>query len=320
LIDVADLPVDVEIERALPAPPALQVFWKDAFATSFSLEWLYRQSNACCVTPRPHFWKPNNVDVLGRFSYPQVRASSKYRLEWLRAIAARGIAFLENVPPFDGQAAEIASFIGWIRETNYGRIFDVIALPNPNNLAYTERALGLHTDNPYRDPVPGLQILHALKTAEGGESLFADGFAIAEALRKSDLESFNVLTSTPVRFEFADSQTRLSAERPIIELDRNSAVSAIQYNSRSISPLRLPFDATAKFYRAYHRFASLLREPCFVATTTLREGDAVVFNNRRVLHGRTAFAADAPRHLQGCYLEADGLLSNITVLEVEQYA
>lgn len=49
---------------------------------------------------------------------------------------------------------------------------------------------------------------------------------------------------------------------------------------------------------------------------TLKEGDAVVFDNRRVLHARTAFhdgndVEDQPevnRWLKGCYVEADSVL------------
>jgi gamma-butyrobetaine dioxygenase len=222
---------------------------------------------------------------------------------------------MEDVPPLDCQVLEIASLIGWVRETNHGRVFDVRAMPQPNNLAYTELALGLHTDNPYRDPVPGLQILHALKTGNGGESMFADGFAIADALRATNRAALEILASTPVLFQFSDARTCLAAERPIVELDRHSATAAIHYNSRSIAPLRVPAEKVASFYCAYRSFALLLRDPVFVVRTTLRDGEAVVFDNRRVLHGRTAFASEVPRHLQGCYLERDGLFSNLALLE-----
>ncbi|MBV8842368.1 MAG: TauD/TfdA family dioxygenase [Bryobacterales bacterium] len=317
LIDVADLPLDVQIERAVPAKNALRVFWTDFVAAEFPLEWLREQSCCSAIAPAPELWRTDHGCLLHRFCYQKIRDSPKCRLDWLRAIATRGIAFLENVPPFDGQTLEIASLIGWVRETNYGRVFDVRAVPNANNLAYTERALGLHTDNPYRDPVPGLQVLHALKAGKGGESLFADGFAIADHLRENDPGAFEILSSTSVRFEFADAQTRLAAERSIIELDREHDLSAIHYNSRSIAALRLPACKVEPFYRAYRVFALRLRDTIFVATTALREGEAVIFDNRRVLHGRAAFAGDTSRHLQGCYLERDGLFSNLALLEQE---
>jgi gamma-butyrobetaine dioxygenase len=316
LVDIADLPFDIKVQRAVPAAKELRVFWTDMVAASFPMEWLHAQSSRRPLKHHtPKLWRVSDAEVLKRFSYSDVRNSPQCRLDWLRTIATRGIAFLENVPPYDGEVLELASMIGWVRETNYGRIFDVRAVPNANNLAYTELALGLHTDNPYRDPVPGLQVLHTLRAGKGGESLFADGFAIAGALQERDRCAFEILTSTPALFEFSDAQTRLSAERPIIEVDREGGISAIHYNNRSIAPVRLEVCNVEPFYRAYRAFALFLRDPEFVATTALAEGEAVVFDNRRVLHGRTAFAGDLPRHLQGCYLERDGLLSNLAVLE-----
>ena len=72
----------------------------------------------------------------------------------------------------------MVALFGYIRETNYGRWFDVRAEVNPTNLAYTSLGLQAHTDNPYRDPVPTLQILYCLESSvEGGDSYVVDGFA-----------------------------------------------------------------------------------------------------------------------------------------------
>jgi gamma-butyrobetaine dioxygenase len=314
LIDVADLPVETEIARAVPAGTVLRVFWTDGAIASFPMSWLFGESRAVDTLASCRLWRASDPDVLARFSYPEIRTSPACRLRWLRTIATLGIAFMEDVASLDGQVLEIASLIGWVRETNYGRVFDVRAVPQPNNLADTELALGLHTDNPYRDPVPGLQILHALQAGTGGESLFADGFAIADALRATNRPALEILAATPVFFQFSDAGTRLAAERPIVELDGHGTTAAIHYNSRSIAPLRVPAEQIGSFYCAYRSFALLLRDPAFVVRTALRDGEAVVFDNRRVLHGRTAFASEVPRHLQGCYLERDGLFSNLALL------
>ena len=60
---------------------------------------------------------------------------------------------------------EVAATFGYVRETNYGRLFDVRVEPDPDNLAFTSREIAPHTDNPYRDPVPTLQLLHCLRDA-----------------------------------------------------------------------------------------------------------------------------------------------------------
>ena len=80
---------------------------------------------------------------------------------------------------------EVAELFGYVRETNYGRWFEVSAEVNPSNLAYTNLGLQAHTDNPYRDPVPTLQFLACLEnTVEGGDSIVVDGFASQRGCRR----------------------------------------------------------------------------------------------------------------------------------------
>src|ERR1700730_1850137 len=125
-----------------------------------------------------------------------------------------------------------------VLETNYGLTFDVRSVPQPENLAYSDLGLGLHTDNPYRDPVPGFQALHALiPSSEGGESLFADGFALAEHLRATAPDTFAQLTGTAVPFHYRSSDADLYAERPLIQLSVRGEVAAVHYNNRSIAPV-----------------------------------------------------------------------------------
>lgn len=193
---------------------------------------------------------------------------------------------------------------------------DVRAVPQPENLAYSDRGLGLHTDNPYREPVPGFQALRTLVAApDGGESLFADGFALAEQLRQSAPEAFAILTRTAVPFRYRSDHVDLYAERPLIQLDCRGAVTVVHYNSRSIAPRRLRADEYRSFYAAYRHFGELLREPRFRVSIFLGNGDVVVFDKQRILHGRTGFAsAKHPRHLRGCYLTRDSVYSGTALL------
>jgi gamma-butyrobetaine dioxygenase len=50
----------------------------------------------------------------------------------------------------------------------------------------------------------------------------------------------------------------------------------------------------------------------------LADGDLVVFDNQRILHGRTAFSsANHPRHLRGCYLTRDSVYCEAALLRRE---
>jgi gamma-butyrobetaine dioxygenase len=159
-------------------------------------------------------------------------------------------------------------------------------------------------------------MLHCLRAAgKGGASLFADGFAVAEVLRTEDPAAFQLLVSTPLRFTFRDATSEFTAERPILQQNTGGRLEAVHYNSRSIAPLRIATDDMRAFYAAYARFVRLLADPKYVVMTSLSAGELVFFDNRRVLHGRMGFSSDEPRHLQGCYLDQDGLQSRIAVLK-----
>jgi hypothetical protein len=148
-----------------------------------------------------------------------------------------------------------------------------------------------------------------------GDSLFADGFALAERLRTTAPESFRCLTQQPVPFRYRSRDAELYAERPLIQLTHDGQVSAVHYNSRSIATLRLAASEVRPFYAAYRQFAALLREPRYQVRLQLAAGEMVVFDNQRILHGRTAYSsARHARHLRGCYLTRDSVRSQAAVL------
>ena len=99
-------------------------------------------------------------------------ADDAVRLSLLDAVARYGAGLLRGVPAAEGMVTAVAETFGYVRETNYGRIFDVRVVADPANLAFTSRAIAPHTDNPYRDPVPTLQLLHCLRDAAvGGDTV-----------------------------------------------------------------------------------------------------------------------------------------------------
>jgi gamma-butyrobetaine dioxygenase len=327
LVDIADVPADPRLRSVLLAGQALLVTWHGEERTaSFELGAL-----AQYVRSGPHHRPEQRVrrwldgarlDPHRDFAFRPlagIEHDPAARLDWLTHLAQDGIAFLSGVPCTERAILAAGALMGQVAETNYGLVFDVRSVASPENLAYSDLGLGLHTDNPYRDPVPGFQALHVLiASPDGGDSLFADGFALAEHLRATDAEAFERLTRTPVPFLYRSKDAELYAERPLIRLSAAGEVQAVHYNNRSIAPLRLAPDELRAFYAAYRRFALLLREPRFQMQMKLGDGDLVVFDNQRTLHGRTAFSsARHPRHLQGCYLTRDSVFSRVSVLRRE---
>ena len=324
LIDIADLPAQPRIRNAVREDGAVRIDWDgEARAASFDLRWL-RAHRPEARAPRPELqvrtWlEGQRLDARRDFAWASVAALSAVpsaRLAWLTRLVQDGLAFLEEVPAREGAILEVMPLVGRVLETNYGLTFDVRSVAQPENLAYSDLGLGLHTDNPYREPVPGFQALHALVTSdEGGESLFADGFALAAQLRSEAPEDFATLSGTAVPFLYRSQDAELYAERPFIQLSTTGAVTAVHYNSRSIAPLSIAAAAAPRFYGAYRRFAALMREPRYQLRTRLGAGTLVVFDNQRTLHGRTAFSsARYPRHLRGCYLSRDSVYSETALL------
>ena len=262
---------------------------------------LERYSIAC-------LWGRELTQALPTADYVEVTASRAALGRWLRMVRTYGLALLRGVPTETGQVARVAELFGHVRETNYGRVFDVISKPQPNNLAYTAGALGVHTDNPYRDPAPGLQLLHCLEASgSGGESLVVDGFLAAERLRAEAPEHFALLARYEVPFRFTDRDADLRASGRLIAVDQEGAVTAICYNNRSASAFDLPAAVMTDFYGAYRHFGRLLRDREAEVSFCMTPGDLIILNNRRVLHGRREFPARERRHLQGCYADRDAL-------------
>ena len=324
LVDIADLPEEPKIRAALADDKTVRVEWEnESRPGSFDLDWLALQafgSVASRAESTPRLWLEGAlVDASRGFAWAtlaETRGNPSARLAWLTRLVQDGIAFLSDVPSEENAILDAMSLVGRVAETNYGLVFDVRSVPQPENLAYSDLGLGLHTDNPYREPVPGFQALHALAASpDGGDSLFADGYALAEHLRATDPDAFARLTQTPVPFHYRSKDAELYAERPLIQLSCRGDVTAVHYNSRSIAPLDLCARDAAAFYAAYRRFAMLLREPALQLKFKLADGDLVVFDNQRILHGRTAFtSARHARHLRGCYLTRDSVHGEAALL------
>ena len=323
LVDITDLPESPRIRSAVASDGAVRIEWEGESPASFDIPWLahhaYGRSVRAPELQRRLWLEAARLDVrrdFARVCLTQLRASPPARLAWLTRLLQDGLAFLDEVPATESTLLEVVPLVGRVLETNYGYTFDVRSVPQPENLAYSDLGLGLHTDNPYREPVPGFQALHALVVSdEGGDSLFADGFAIAEHLRAGAPEAFAQLTATAVPFHYRSADAELSAERPLIQLSVHDEVTAFHYNSRSIAPLSLPAGEAPRFYSAYRGLATLLRDPRLQLRTRLDAGTLVVFDNQRVLHGRTAFSsARYPRHLRGCYLARDSVYSETALL------
>jgi len=320
LFTLSDLPSNTKISAVQLQGEALKLtFLPENKVVIYLISWL--ENHAYDVSQvQERGWINSNVVTwdtnlsqqipVGEFSKLAQRGQALH--SWLDEFTRYGFGNIVNASRAEGVLFDIVKLFGHVRETNYGRLFNVRTEVNPSNLAYTGLGLQAHTDNPYRDPVPTIQVLHCLQnSALGGESMVVDGFAAAMRLRKENSKYFDVLADHCARFEYSgESNVCLKSRRPMIELSPDGELIAVRFNNRSLAAITdVPFEKMETYYEAYRRFGEIIDDPAMEVSFRLNPGDAFVLDNRRVLHARKGYSGEGSRWLQGCYADIDGLLS-----------
>ncbi|KIH81233.1 gamma-butyrobetaine dioxygenase [Pseudomonas batumici] len=323
VLEIVDVPEDLApATLRIDDGGCLCIDWQDGHASRFDPGWLRAhayddetRAERQAGKPKSRLW--DSSLSLPVFEFAALKEDPKALLQWLVALRDTGLTQVRGVPTEPGSLAEVARLISFIRPTNFGVLFNVQSKADADSNAYTAFNLPLHSDLPTRELQPGLQFLHCLvNDAEGGESIFVDGFAIADALRREDPAAFRALSEIPVEFRNKDRNSDYRCLAPVIALDSSGQVSEI----RMANFLRGPFEASVEqmpvLYGAYRRFIAMTREARFRVMQRLNPGELWCFDNRRTLHARNAFdPATGTRHFQGCYIDRDELLSRILVLQ-----
>lgn len=323
VFDLTSVPLDIAPRHAEITAKTLLVTWSDqAEASPFDLDWIKGS--------RPGQPRPDPADLtpviwrseLGGAGVPrsdarEVNSSDAALLDWLRETKRYGLSIVEGLADSTEAGIEVARRVGHLRETNFGVTFEVVSKPNPNNLAYTADALPLHTDLTNQELPPGYQFLHCLANeAKGGGSTFCDGIAVAQDLKSRDPDAFEVLSTVSVPFRFHDVGTDIRFRKTVITLNTRGEVSEICFNAHLADILDLEPAQMMAFYRAYRLFMEMTRDPAYGIALRLTGGEMVVFDNRRVLHGREAFDPSTGfRHLHGCYVDRGEWDSRLRVLQ-----
>ncbi|ROT39021.1 Clavaminate synthase-like protein [Sodiomyces alkalinus F11] len=245
-------------------------------------------------------------------------------------LALTGLVFIQNVPQTKQAVVDMGLQFGALQETFYGRTWDVVSKPQAENVAYTSEYLGLHSDMLYLPQPPKLQFLHCLENdATGGESLFSDAWRAAYEFVHFRPADAHPLAWHSIGFHYDANGFSYYQYRPVLTFDsprRALRGHPSEFAGRSSSPANLgdltsvswsppfqmPFAApdspsADRAFRRWHasaaKFQALLEDERNMVRRRLRPGECVVFDNRRVLHGRTAFdPASGRRHLHGAYV------------------
>ncbi|ODS24078.1 hypothetical protein AB835_05495 [Candidatus Endobugula sertula] len=295
----------------------LEIIWQtDNHRSLYDTQWLRQH---CYSAPerkfchyQPILWDSQMNENLPEMDSPSMLTDDTERQQMLEYLRDYGICFVRNVPPSMGVLESVASSFGPIVETHFGRVFEIVLKPeNENNsVANSGRELIPHTDDAYRNIPPDIIFFHCLAAAEdgSGQSMWVDGFKIAEMLRLQEPAAYDLLTRYAVRFHKRDTNTNISARGPLISLDAHGEVKSVRISSLFVAPFDVPEIIMEPFYRAYRMLLQRYTNKKFWLLQSLCPGDMVICDNHRVLHGRTAInTKQATRHLRHCYVDRDYL-------------
>ena len=218
-----------------------------------------------------------------------------------------GFVIFKNVPTRDNFIVKFANSIGSVRRTNFGEFFNVQSKLNPNDLAYTSLNLAPHTDNPYRNPVPCIQILQCIENeVSGGLSTLVDGYTVSEKLKQEFTDYYKILTEVKIRFQFIDQTIVLEDWAEMIQLDESGNFKQVRFSPRLDFVPLIDKEKLELFYSARKKLSELYNSENYKIEFKLLPGDLLMMDNYRLLHGRTKYDAnEGNRFLQGCYIDYD---------------
>lgn len=356
---VPDIPLIQSAERLDDG--SLKVFWQDDFLTGglgrgevhesvYSYDWLVSLTKpAKKYVQHPLEWEGSSFLPLW-IEYSEWMEGGEAFSNALLSLDRTGLIFVRNVPGEETSVETIASKIGNLYETFYGRTWDVRSKPNAENVAYTNEFLGLHQDLMYKSDPPRIQLLHCIENScTGGESMFSDGRAAA---RKLSHTAYAALQLWKVRYGYDRNGYHYNYERAVIEgdLDRNRPnAHGWEEVDDTHNPTRHGDFNEARRWRLawsppfqcqqrtlvtdldkgrYHswkkhalEFQQHLEHPSAQRVHRMQPGDCVLFDNWRVLHGRNQFdVSSGHRWLKGAYLDHQVFDSKvkITLREMER--
>ena len=207
----------------------------------------------------------------------------------------------DTEPLIEAFAAAGLALIG----THFGRVEDLrtdnTTNQNTDQLGYTDAGIDLHTDQPFLDRPPRYQLLQCIRAAdEGGENYLVDALAAARYLESIDAPAFGLVSTVPVRFHRKQRAFERVVVSPILTMNGPEGFQ-VRSSYFTLAPFDRPFAEMEAWFRAYQRFAGVVRDRRHQYRFTLEPGDFVIYDNHRMLHARTAFSG--PRWLRGVYFD-----------------
>ena len=315
LIFTAGVPADIRGERAAVEGDELVVDWVGGGSSRLPVGFLtgFREPSAVPtrVEVEPVLWDATTIYPTPSVPYDEIMSSDEGTIRWLTEVAKYGFAFATGTPATREATEGLVHRVAYVRESIFGGFWEFTADLKHADLAYTTTELLAHSDGTYSHDAPGLQLLHCLEflDAVGGDSTMVDGFRIAAELKERSPEHFELLSSFPIPAQYIGDGAHLMSARPALRHDHTGRLVQVSLNNGDRAPFLLPADEMIAFYDALRAVEELANDPRLQWQHVLAPGEAMLFDNWRVLHGRKAYAGK--RTLCGAYLNHEDFESRL---------
>lgn len=238
-----------------------------------------------------------------RISYDDWLAGGDKFVDAFANLHRTGLIFVHGVPESETSVEEIGQQIGRLQDTFYGLTWDVVSKPKAENVAYTSKFLCLHQDLLYNVPTPRIQLLHCISNScDGGESLFSDGVRAANQVRLQHPSHFRTLAKEHVAYHYEKNGHYYKGSHSTIRERKDGLVGSVWW-SPPFQDVFPPGTRMQNWIKAAKHFRAALESPENMFEYRMRPGECVVFDNRRVLHGRQQFTtSEGKRWLKGTYV------------------
>lgn len=309
LFDPTSLDNEICINKANINENFLEIDFNDGVSSKIEIDKIAQEFSNEDTVIKPIIkikWDSTLKDIKN-FRYQDNFFESKEMYDLLVSFYKYGFVVIKNIPTEDNFIVKFANSIGSVRRTNFGEYFDVKSKPNPNDLAYTSLALAPHTDNPYRNPVPCIQLLHCIVSeVSGGLSTLVDGYTVTEDLKNENPDFYKILSEVKVKFKFIDKDVVLEDWSELIKLNDDKSLKQIRFSPRLDFVPILEKEKLDLYYRARKKLSEMYNSDKYRIEFKLEEKDLMMMDNYRLLHGRTAYkTSEGDRFLQGCYIDYD---------------
>jgi trimethyllysine dioxygenase len=315
----AALPPDLAATAAAIEDGAIDIAWNDGSPNSvLPVSFLFRHRTACgpqlATNTRIKLWNAAFIRAqVPTVAYAAVINTEGGVREWLAKTSEFGFCLAIGTPATAQATEALLRRIGYVRETIFGGMWEFTADLAKADTAYTNLELRPHTDGTYSHDAPGAQLLHCLQfEGTGAESTVVDAFAVARHMQAEMPAHFTTLATVAVPGQYIGDGAHLMAARPVFRHDHKGQLVQVSFNNYDRAPFLLPEHEMIAFYEALRVFDNLVNDPAMQWRHVLAPGEALLFDNWRVLHGRASYTG--LRRMCGGYVNREDIESRLRQL------